>query len=172
MPESFAVSKPKHELIVKSKEIFRVQCYKTFFFCNRTTLIRHQCKKTTGLSCHRYLINTGVEKNEQHLNIDQNFDHQMSLSKSKYWYSHNCLHFFKHAVPFTNVHNKLKCLSLAGLMLGGKARSLPQSGTPESVLQPGRHRHLQRLDQVNKASHGQTLQLITKNCKLWKKKVL
>ena len=24
-----------------------------------------------------------------------NFDHQMSLSKSKYWYSNNCLHLFK-----------------------------------------------------------------------------
>jgi len=29
------------------------------------------------------LIKTGVEKNEQHLNMDYNFDHQMSLSKSK-----------------------------------------------------------------------------------------
>jgi hypothetical protein len=32
---------------------------------NRTTRIRHQCKKTTVLSCHRCLINTGVKKNEQ-----------------------------------------------------------------------------------------------------------
>ncbi len=30
-------------------------------------------------------------KNEQHLNTDQNFDHQMSLSKSKCWYSNKCL---------------------------------------------------------------------------------
>ncbi len=37
---------------------------------NRTTRIRHQFTKTTVLSCHRCLINTGVEKNEQHLNID------------------------------------------------------------------------------------------------------
>jgi len=44
---------------------------------------RHRCRKTTVLGCHRCLINTGVEKNEQHLNIDSNFDHQMSLSKSK-----------------------------------------------------------------------------------------
>jgi hypothetical protein len=36
---------------------------------------------TTVLSCHRCLINSGVEKNEQHLNIDKNFDHQMSLIK-------------------------------------------------------------------------------------------
>jgi hypothetical protein len=39
--------------------------------------------KTTVLSCFRHLINTGVEKNEKHLNIDINFYHQMSLSKSK-----------------------------------------------------------------------------------------
>jgi hypothetical protein len=32
-------------------------------------------------------------KNEQYLNIDFNFDHQMSLSKSKWLYSNNCLHF-------------------------------------------------------------------------------
>ncbi len=29
---------------------------------NRTAHIRHQCKKTTVLSCHWCLINTGVEK--------------------------------------------------------------------------------------------------------------
>jgi hypothetical protein len=29
---------------------------------NRTAHIRHQSRKTTVLSCHRYLINTGVEK--------------------------------------------------------------------------------------------------------------
>ena len=38
--------------------------------------------KTAVLSCHRCLINTGVEKNEQHLNVDQNSDHKMYLSKS------------------------------------------------------------------------------------------
>ncbi len=42
---------------------------------------------------------TLVLKNEQHLNIEWNFDCQMSLSKSKYWYSKNCLHFLKQAVP-------------------------------------------------------------------------
>jgi hypothetical protein len=36
---------------------------------------------------------------KEHLNIDHNFDHQMSLSKSK-WYSNNCLQFLKQAVPF------------------------------------------------------------------------
>jgi hypothetical protein len=29
---------------------------------NRTAHIRHQCIKATVLSCHRCLINTGVEK--------------------------------------------------------------------------------------------------------------
>ncbi len=38
--------------------------------------------KQLVLSCHRCLIKTGVEKNEQHLKMDFNFDHQMSLSKS------------------------------------------------------------------------------------------
>jgi len=30
--------------------------------------------------------------------MDYNFEHQMYLSKSKFWYSKNCLHFLKHAV--------------------------------------------------------------------------
>ncbi len=29
---------------------------------NRRALIRHQCRKTTVLSCHRCLINTCIEK--------------------------------------------------------------------------------------------------------------
>ncbi len=29
---------------------------------NGTARIRHQCRKTAVLSCHRYLINSGVEK--------------------------------------------------------------------------------------------------------------
>jgi len=40
-------------------------------------------------------------KNELPLNIDWDFDHQMSLSKSKCWYSRNCLHFFKACFPLT-----------------------------------------------------------------------
>ncbi len=52
-------------------------------------------------NCHKCLINTGVEKWTT-LHIDQNFDHEMSLSNSKCWYSNNCLHFLKHAVPFRN----------------------------------------------------------------------
>ncbi len=64
-----------------------------------TACIRHQYRKTTVLTCNICLINTGVEKNVQHSNIDYNFDHQMSLSKSKCWYSNNCLYFLKRAVP-------------------------------------------------------------------------
>jgi hypothetical protein len=43
---------------------------------NRTAHIRHLCMKTVVLSCHRCLINTGIEKNEHHSNIDYNFDTQ------------------------------------------------------------------------------------------------
>ncbi len=49
------------------------------------------------------MSNTGVEKNELHSNIDLSFDHQMSLCKSKCWYSNNCLHFLKCAVPFSDL---------------------------------------------------------------------
>ncbi len=35
-------------------------------------------------------------KNEQHLNIDYNFDHQISLRKSKYLYSNNFYTFQAH----------------------------------------------------------------------------
>jgi hypothetical protein len=66
---------------------------------NRRVGIRHLCKKTVVWSFHQYLINTGVEKNKQQLNIYYNFNHQMSLSKSKIWYSNNFLHFSKRAVP-------------------------------------------------------------------------
>jgi hypothetical protein len=46
-------------------------------------------------------------KKEQHLNTDWNFDHQMSLSKSKSWYSNSCLHFSERCVPFMKVHDQL-----------------------------------------------------------------
>ncbi len=35
---------------------------KTFYDCNGTANIRHQCRKIAVLSCHRFLINSGVEK--------------------------------------------------------------------------------------------------------------
>ncbi len=37
---------------------------------NITAHIRHLCRKTMVLSCHRCLIDTGVEKNEQYLNVE------------------------------------------------------------------------------------------------------
>jgi len=64
---------------------------------NRTARVRHQCRKTTVLGCCRCLISTSFWKNGQHLNIDSNFDHLVSLCKSKCWYSNNCLHFLKRA---------------------------------------------------------------------------
>ncbi len=66
---------------------------KLLIYPNGTSHIRHQCGKTTVLNCNTCRINTCVEKNELHLNIDYNFDHQLTLSKSKCWYSNNCLHF-------------------------------------------------------------------------------
>jgi hypothetical protein len=47
-----------------------LKCAVPLLLTNRTAHIRHLSMKTTVLSCHRYLNNTGVEKNEQHLNID------------------------------------------------------------------------------------------------------
>ncbi len=35
--------------------------------------------------------------------MDWNFDHQMSLSKSKCLYSNNCLHFLKCPVPLAHL---------------------------------------------------------------------
>jgi len=43
---------------------------------NKLAYVRHHCRITIVLSCYRCLINTGVEKNELHLNIDYNVDHQ------------------------------------------------------------------------------------------------
>ncbi len=73
------------------------------------------------LQIHRCLINTGVEKNEPSLNIDQNFDHQMSQSKSKFWYSNNCLHFLKRTVP------------LAQSNISGKSRTCQNVGCSAQV---------------------------------------
>ncbi len=57
-------------------------------------------QETIVLSCHKSQINSGVEKNEHHLNMDYNLYHQMSLSKSKQQNTNNCLHFLKCTVPF------------------------------------------------------------------------
>ncbi len=81
---------------------------------NRTAHIRHQCRKTIVLSRHRCLINTGVEKNEQHLNKDYNLDQKMYLSKSKCWYSNNKLYVFKHAVQlYQKKISQYLCLCLS-----------------------------------------------------------
>ncbi len=66
---------------------------------NRRACIRHLCKKTNVLRCHRCLINTGVEK--MNINMFENFDHQMPLSKRKCWYSNNGTN------ALTNVNNCL-----------------------------------------------------------------
>jgi hypothetical protein len=62
----------KHEKIRKRRWKFNsklIKCNKNIKI-NKTALIRHQCRKTTVLSCHICLIKNGAEKNEQHLNID------------------------------------------------------------------------------------------------------
>ncbi len=46
---------------IRSANSFTASLFRQDRF-NRTTSIRYQCRKTTVLSCHRCLINTGVEK--------------------------------------------------------------------------------------------------------------
>ncbi len=77
---------------------------------NRAANIRHQCRKKAVLSYQRCLIKTLCWKNEQHLNMDYNFDHQMSLSKSK------CFKFLKCAVPL-NENAQNSCFTLFELNL-------------------------------------------------------
>ena len=60
------------------------------------------CKYTWSKS-HRYLITTSVETNEQYLNIDVNFKHQIPVSKSKFWHSYICLHFSMCSVPLSYI---------------------------------------------------------------------
>jgi hypothetical protein len=48
---------------------------------------------------------------QQHFNIDYNFDHQMSLSKSKCLYLNNCLQFLKCALPFCVASPKVEKVS-------------------------------------------------------------
>ncbi len=83
---------------------------KYWYSNNRTTHIRHQCKKTIVLICHRCLNNSGVEKMNKILNIDQNFDHQMSLSKMRYWYSNNRTAHIRHQCKKTTVLICHRCL--------------------------------------------------------------
>jgi hypothetical protein len=53
------------------------QFYKTFYR-DRTAHFRHQCRKTTALSCYRCLINTGVETFRYRLEFGP-----LNVSKSK-----------------------------------------------------------------------------------------
>ncbi len=48
----------------KPKKFYEIDsCLKVqWTTCNRAAHSRHQCRKITVLNCHRYLINTGVEK--------------------------------------------------------------------------------------------------------------
>ncbi len=61
-------------------------------FYYRTACMRHLCRKTAVFSCHRHLINNGDEKWTT-FKCRLKFDHQMSLSEKKIWYSSKCLHF-------------------------------------------------------------------------------
>jgi hypothetical protein len=56
--------------------------------------------------------------NEQHLNIVNKVYHQMYLSKSKCWYSNNCLHFLKFAVPLYTNYQSLQLFMLEFLYSG------------------------------------------------------
>ncbi len=49
------------KILLKPKTKIKIR-YKYLIKFNRTACIRHQCRTTTGLSCRRCLINTGVEK--------------------------------------------------------------------------------------------------------------
>jgi pentapeptide MXKDX repeat protein len=53
-----------------------------------------------------------VLKNEQHLNMDSTYDHQMFPSKSKCWYSNNCLHF--KACCFVNFYIQPVLIKMTG----------------------------------------------------------
>ncbi len=79
---------------------------KCWYSNNRTACVRHICRKTTVLSCHRCLINT----NEQRLNKDWSFEHQMSLSKRKCWYSNNRRACIRQLCRKTTVLSCQRCL--------------------------------------------------------------
>ncbi len=57
--------------------------------------------------------------------MDLNFDHQMSLSKSKSWYSNICLQFLKRAVPLDGLNSKLVCLPSQKTLTYYKIRPFP-----------------------------------------------
>jgi hypothetical protein len=55
-------SKVGHYPLSKALQVLHLSMLKTFQNIYRKARIRHQCRKTTALSCYRCLINTGVEK--------------------------------------------------------------------------------------------------------------
>ncbi len=63
----------------------------------QTSMQENNCLKLSQISNQLWF-----RKYEQHLVIEYNFYRQMSLSKSKCWYSNHCLHFLKQAVPFSH----------------------------------------------------------------------
>ncbi len=67
---------------VPNLQIFLISqsvCYNMLQRFTRYKNVRHLCRKTIVLNCHRCLIYTGTERM---INTDYNFDHQMSTSKS------------------------------------------------------------------------------------------
>ncbi len=78
---------------------------------NRIAHMRNQCRKAAVVWGHKCLIN-----------IDWNFDHQISLSKGKCWYSNNYLHFLKHVGPLTSYfyHNLYLLIPLSSVGAGFK----------------------------------------------------
>ncbi len=107
-------------------------------FRNRTAHIRHHCRKTTLLSCHRCLIDW-CWKNEQHLNIDNNFYHQMSLSKSKCWCSKYCLHLLQRTVPLARVLVAGKLFQFSLMFAGKLEPNLKYSKSKWKFLHSNKH---------------------------------
>ncbi len=60
---------------------------------NRTECNRHLCRKTAVISCHRCLKTLVLE-----IKYALEFEPPNVTFKSKFWYSHNCLHFSKCAI--------------------------------------------------------------------------
>ncbi len=65
----------------------------------QTPLQKNSCLRLPQMS----IQHIKDELNEQHLNTDQKFDHQMSLSKAQFWCFNNCLIFSKCAVPMIEI---------------------------------------------------------------------
>ncbi len=110
----------------------------------QTPMQENSCLKLSQISNQLWCL-----KNEQHLNMDQNFDHQMSLSKNKCLYSNYCLHFLKRAAPLMSGRRNRRACSWQNFAAKSKVQNLP-------IRQP----RPQTLYLARKAYQGQTLQLI------------